>query len=231
MANSKWEYVREFEQPDQVLYHCWPIVRIDGKNFHKFTKLHQMQKPNDKELLQLMNRAAVCVMQQFEDIIISYGQSDEYSFIFKKTTKSYNRRSSKLSSLVVSHFSSSFVFHWNDFFDSKPLQYPPTFDSRTICHPTDKHMLDYLRWRQADCHNNNLYNTCFWSIVDSGKTPKEAESILKGTLSKDKHEMLFQQFETNYNNLPQLFRKGTVIVRREKQVSNHFIFVVVICFH
>ena len=29
-------------------------------------------------------------------------------------------------------------------------------------------MRDYLSWRQADCHINNLYNTVFWALVLQG---------------------------------------------------------------
>lgn len=29
----------------------------------------------------------------------------------------------------------------------------------------DNNLRDYLSWRQADVHINNLYNTCFWNLV------------------------------------------------------------------
>lgn len=47
MANSKFDYVRNFEQNDAILPNCWIVVRIDGKAFHKFTKKHDFNKPND----------------------------------------------------------------------------------------------------------------------------------------------------------------------------------------
>lgn len=42
--------------------------------------------------LELMNKAAVCVFNEFNDIIIAYGQSDEYSFVFRQETDLYQRR-------------------------------------------------------------------------------------------------------------------------------------------
>lgn len=33
MANSKWEYVKDFEMDDKLLPHCWIVVRLDGKGF------------------------------------------------------------------------------------------------------------------------------------------------------------------------------------------------------
>jgi len=221
MANSRYEYVKKFEQDhfdDKLMAHCWPIVRVDGKNFHKFTEDHEMDKPNDIRLLKLMNYAALKVMEKFDDLVLAYGQSDEYSFMFRKKTNAYNRRASKLSSTIVSLFTSSFVYYWEDFFseDGKKLQYPPVFDSRAISYPHEV-MRHYWSWRQVDCHINNQYNTPFWCLVKSGKTPKEAQLVLKGTSSADKNELMFSQFNINYNDLPQIFRKGTVIVRNDKK--------------
>lgn len=47
MANSRFDYVRNFETNDSILPNCWIVVRIDGKAFHKFTKKHDFDKPND----------------------------------------------------------------------------------------------------------------------------------------------------------------------------------------
>lgn len=48
MANSRFDYVREFETDDRILPNCWIVVRIDGKAFHKFTQKHDFEKPNDE---------------------------------------------------------------------------------------------------------------------------------------------------------------------------------------
>ncbi|XP_060621539.1 probable tRNA(His) guanylyltransferase isoform X4 [Anolis sagrei] len=95
------------------------------------------------------------------------------------------------------------------------------FDGRVVLYPSDQNLKDYLSWRQADCHINNLYNTVFWSLVQrSGLTPVEAQKRLQGTLAGDKNEILFSQFNINYNNEPLMYRKGTVLVW---QKVNHII--------
>lgn len=53
-------------------------MRIDGRGFSKFTKKHDFTKPNDRRAIDLMNAAAEEVMKQLVDIVIAYGQSDEY---------------------------------------------------------------------------------------------------------------------------------------------------------
>jgi tRNA(His) guanylyltransferase len=73
---------------------------------------------------------------------------------------------------------------------------------------------------QVDTHINNQYNTCYWALrQQAGKTPSEAQEVLKGTLADFKNEMLFMQFGINYNDLPARFRKGSVIIRCKQLVS------------
>lgn len=167
MAKSKFEYVKDFEVDDRLLPNCWIVVRIDGRGFHKFSDKHNFEKPNDPRALHLMNRAAVTVMKEFRDIVLSYGESDEYSFVIRKDTDMYNRRASKFTSYINSLFSASYVFFWNHYFKEK-LKQIPCFDSRAILYPTDENLKDYLCWRQVDCHINNLYNTTFWALIQNG---------------------------------------------------------------
>jgi len=68
------------------------IILID----FRFTDEHQFLKPNDIRGIKLMNLAAMYVMNTFNDIFIAYGQSDEYSFAFRRDAKIYNRRSEKI---------------------------------------------------------------------------------------------------------------------------------------
>jgi len=214
MAKSKFEYVKKFEESNSCLPNCWIVVRIDGRSFHRFSEDHGYEKPNDKRGLSLMNKCATVVMEQFHDICIAYGESDEYSFVFKRTSTQFSRRKSKLMTNIVSLFSSSFVFYWTNFFADTDLQYPPMFDSRVVVYPALENIRDYLSWRQADCHINNLYNTCFWTLVNKGGlSTTEAEKKLKGTLSGDKNEMLFTEFNINYNTEPEFFKKGTTLIR------------------
>ena len=146
MALSRFEYVKKFEQSDDLLRGCWIVVRIDGKGFHKFSDQHNFIKPNDKRSLDLMSQCAKVVMKEFQDIFMAYGQSDEYSFVLRKETNIYSRRSSKITTNIVSLFASAFVFHWKDYFESQNLSSIPAFDARAVLYPTDEVLRDYLRW-------------------------------------------------------------------------------------
>ncbi|KTW32277.1 tRNA guanylyltransferase [Pneumocystis jirovecii RU7] len=214
MVNSKYEYVRKFETSDKLLPNTWIVIRLDGCGFHKFSSIHEFEKPNDVRALNLMNEAASVTMKAFPDIILAYGNSDEYSFVFQKTCHLYERRSSKLTSIVVSLFTSNYVFLWPRYFKDKMLMYPPSFDARSILYPSKENIRDYLSWRQVDCHINNLYNTAFWALVQKGgMSTTDAEKTLMGTLAKDKNELLFSKFGINYNNEHEMFKKGSVLLR------------------
>eukprot|EP01104_Vermistella_antarctica_P001565 TRINITY_DN1162_c0_g1_i2.p1 TRINITY_DN1162_c0_g1~~TRINITY_DN1162_c0_g1_i2.p1 ORF type:complete len:301 (-),score=79.38 TRINITY_DN1162_c0_g1_i2:23-925(-) len=253
MAKSKYEYVKKFELDDGLLPDTFVVVRIDGRGFTKFCKAHNFKKPNDDAGLGLMNFCAKAVVKEYGDIELAYGQSDEYSFVFKKNTTLYNRRASKIQTNIVSLFASNFVFHWKAFFPDRALQYPPTFDARCVCYPSKKTLRDYLSWRQADCHINNLYNTTFWclvnkykgmptdeatgtslappprdAVIDGGgggggdcekgsitfeKSCQMAGERLRGTVSSEKNEIMFSEFGLNYNQLHEIYKKGSVLIK------------------
>ncbi|KAK4129420.1 tRNAHis guanylyltransferase [Parathielavia appendiculata] len=215
MANSKFEYVKQFEQPDNLLPNTWVVVRIDGRGFTKFANKYGFEKPNDKRALELMNAAARAVMAELPDITIGYGVSDEYSFVFHKTCSLFERRSSKLVSTIVSTFTAYYVHFWSTYFPETPLSPPlPSFDGRAVCYPTVQNLRDYMSWRQVDCHINNLYNTTFWALIHlGGMDATEAEKTLKGTYAADKNEILFSRFGVNYNNEPEMCKKGSVVFR------------------
>lgn len=149
MANSKYEYVKSFELEDRLLPCTWIVVRIDGRSFHRFSDVHDFQKPNDSNALHLMNDCAKAVMEDLSDVVFAYGVSDEYSFVIHKNSGLYKRRASKLVSVIASLFAATYVFKWSIYFPGKMLQYAPAFDGRAVCYPSNSTLRDYLSWRQV----------------------------------------------------------------------------------
>lgn len=194
-----------------------------------------------------MNAAAEAVMEEFTDVILSYGQSDEYSFVFSKKCDLWSRREVKIVTNLVSCFTANYVMKWNEFFPEMKLKRPPQFDGRVVTYPSDKDIRDYLSWRQVDCkhflyfslylslsllflfplsslmallgHVNNQYNTCFWSLVLSGMGRDESYGFLNGTDTEFKNELLFTKFGINYSKIDPVYRKGTIVIRRPPKVK------------
>ncbi|GAA5927184.1 tRNA guanylyltransferase [Sporobolomyces koalae] len=225
MAGSRYEYVKRFELPDPLLPSTFFIIRLDGKGFHGFSKAHDFAKPNDVNALTLMNEAAKRVMGGRElngECVMAFGESDEYSFVFKSGCQLHGRRKSKLVTLVTSIFSSAYVYLWSQYFPNSPLDFSelPVFDGRIVEYVTENEIRDYMRWRQVDTHINNLYNTCFWTLVlKGGRSAQEANKELSGTISSQKQEMLHTEFGINYNNEPAMFRKGSLVMWETVPIS------------
>lgn len=82
----------------------------------------------------------------------------------------------------MSCFTSNYILKWPLFLPETKLLYAPYFDGRCVVYPNDVILMDYLCWRQADCHINNLYNTAFHALVKSGTySEREAEERLMVT--------------------------------------------------
>ncbi|XP_057321112.1 probable tRNA(His) guanylyltransferase [Microplitis mediator] len=214
IAESMSEYYRKFEVESVLWPNSWIVVRVDGKNFSKFSDDHKFSKPNDIRALELMNQSAAAVMNEFPDIVLAYGQSDEYSFVFERETKAYNREAIQLASILCSAFTGTFASQWPKV-GLTPRKYPVSFGGRVGLFALDQDLRGYLSWRQADVHENNLYNTCFWNLVQKkNMTPAQAQEALEGTSSSDKNELLFHSFNINYNNEPEIFRKGSTLIKK-----------------
>ena len=71
-----------------------------------------------------MTACARQVLKDLPDILLAYGQSDEYSFVVRKDTGLYSRRSSKIMTNVVSLFAASYVHFWKDFFGPGEIFFP-----------------------------------------------------------------------------------------------------------
>jgi tRNA(His) guanylyltransferase len=54
-------------------------------------------------------------------------------------------------------------------------------------------------------------------LVKSGKSKIQAQDYLKGTQTREKNELLSQQFGIEYNSLPVIFRMGSSVFRLKTQ--------------
>jgi tRNA(His) guanylyltransferase len=105
-----------------------------------------------------MNAAAIEVVKQFTDIVVAYGQSDEYSFVLHEDCQLFERRAAKLATSISTAFSVEYCMQWDKYFPEQALDRPfPTFDGRCVLYPKKKILRDYLSWRQADCKSRYVW--------------------------------------------------------------------------
>lgn len=53
-----------------------------GENYHRLCAKYEFEKPNDKRALELMNAAAKSTMEGIPEVVIGYGVSDEFRYLF-----------------------------------------------------------------------------------------------------------------------------------------------------
>ena len=75
------------------------------------------------------------ILKALGDCVLALGESDEYSFVFKRQAKLFNRRREKILTTIVSQFSAMYVYYWPQYM-STPLKFPPSFDGRIVIYPT-----------------------------------------------------------------------------------------------
>lgn len=215
------ESMENFELQERLLYDTYIVVRIDGKCFTPFCKLYNFKKPFDDRLIHLMVSCGKNVLKQFPDIILGYGQSDEFSFVFQRDTNLFERKRDEIISAIVSVFASSFVINWKIYFPSLELKDPPGFDARAVLYPNIEKLHDYLCWRQADSHINCFYNYTLNTIIDDGKMDGPAATeFLKGKESEEKYQIL-RDHGIEYSKLPLVHRRGTILLNVDGHIEEN----------
>lgn len=53
---------------------------FQGNGYNRFADDHAFVKPNDVRALELMDLAAWTVMREYPDVVLAYGESDEYRY-------------------------------------------------------------------------------------------------------------------------------------------------------
>lgn len=112
----------------------------------------------------------------------------------------------------------------------------PYFETQVFQLPNEAVLVNYFKTRQLMCHYNNLHATAFWKLVyEKNLSKADAHEMLKviygsyfgldfftncefqGKTESDLNEILFNEFYVNYNNEPDIYRKGTLIYKVTKK--------------
>ena len=197
-----------------------------------------------------MDHCAKSLLEQLKPhILLSYGFSDQFSFVLDRSSDFCGRNLTDILSVLVSSFTSNYVFNWRTYFD-KQLKYAPAFKGTTLLLPNEESLVSYLLTKQHECYILNLNSTLYSALVgryrrydlnesdgyklvehqiggelppeNKGETQKNARlplsnedalSLIKNEIDSVSkiNEFLFKEYGINYNNEPELFRKGSLI--------------------
>lgn len=227
------------ENPTNILPYKPFIVRMDGKNFSKLSKLF-LNKPFDKIFCKSMIQTASAYLSFDLRPVTAYTHSDEITLIFapvctyeeyksdpKKYCHPFDGKHYKLLSELPSYASIKFVSNMrknildsNDYYTTEQKQKlmdlfenPKTiFDARIIVFPDDKdyEIVNHMIWRSRfDCFRNCVSMYAYHYF---------SSNVLKNKSTSERIEMLKSKNVDFQNDIPMYEKFGTFIKNDENKV-------------
>lgn len=205
--NSLGERMKFYEsfQPEFSMPLLPVIVRLDGNNFHNFTK--GLDRPFDDGLCALMQKTA-SYLAELTGAVISYTQSDEITLIlYSDNIKSqiyFDGKISKINSILASKCSLFFNSNLKEFVPKKQNELA-AFDCR--CHnvPVKYEAVNNLIWREMDATRNSIQMVGQANFSHNELQNKNCDEI---------QEMLFTKKGINWNDLPKFKKRGSYFQKR-----------------
>ena len=180
----------------RMLPGTWPVIRVDGKGFSKFTQ-DRYEKPFDERLSTVMAQTAEALLVQLGGIY-AYTESDEISVLLPRDWDLYDRVVEKAVSISAGIASAAFTFAGGEI---------AIFDSRIWLGASFDVVVDYFRWRQSDAARCSLNGWCYWTLRKQGQSVEEATRRLSKRTISEKNELLFAH-GINFNDVPAWQRRG-----------------------
>lgn len=141
------------------LYRNMPvIIRVDGKNFSKYTK--KFNKPFDDLLVHAMQHCAKRVSEELQSFQLAYHQSDEISFLVWNRGKensdiAFGGKVNKINSLCASYMAGYFNKFMSEHADKNLSKQLAFFDCRCFNVPLSD-VPNYFLHRAKDWERNSV---------------------------------------------------------------------------
>jgi len=215
---KRYEASYDFKVPPRT----YTIVRIDGKNFSKYTK--GMDKPFDKTFSDVMDETTKYLCEKLHPKF-GYTQSDEISLVFTdfeniNEQMMFDGKVQKIASICASLATAKFnqamivnklAKHFSEISNidddaSAVVEAfnPAAFDARVFIIPDYREVNNYFVWRQQDATRN--------SVSMAGHAELGPSAIFKKNGSEIQ-ELLFQEKGINWNDYPEKFKRGVVVAK------------------
>lgn len=181
------------------------IVRIDGKNFSKYTK--RLAKPYDETFSHLMIDVTKFLVKE-TNAKIGYTQSDEITLVLYSNDPEkevfFDGKTQKLISVISSLATAKFNQLANNKLSTKLVPEFATFDCRVFQVPDKIEAANALLWRTIDAKKNSI-------SMATRAHYSASEMHLKNSL--EKLEMLLDK-GVDWNLFPAFFKFGSFVATR-----------------
>lgn len=179
------------------------IIRLDGNNFHTYTK--GLRKPFDEKLNQLMVETTKFLVKE-TNAVVGYTQSDEITLILYSDDKKISIYNDGKKQKILSKLTGKLV----TFFNEKRKELLPNhnkvanFDCRIYQVPSLHWACNQLLWREIDASKNSI------SMIAQSLFPHKELQNLNGSQMQDK--MMLEK-GVNWNDLESRYKRGVYIKR------------------
>lgn len=176
------------------------VVRLDGNNFHTFTK--GLKRPYDEDLSMLMVSTTKALVERFH-CDIAYTQSDEITLIFTsepddKAELIFDGRIQKIETLTAAYATAHFNKFLPGYLPAK-AHLLPCFDSRANVVPNLQEAYHALLWRQQDATKN---------AISMGAQALYSQKQLNGKNGPQLRAMMLEK-GVDFDDYPYFFQRGT----------------------
>lgn len=179
------------------------IIRLDGNNFHNWTK--GLDRPFDRGLTELMSETTKFLVKE-TNAVVGYTQSDEITLVLYSNDRKSAIYHEGKKQKILSKLTTKCV----NFFNEKRKEILPThdkvavFDCRIYQTPTLHDACVQLLWRENDATKNSIQ-----MLGQSLFSHNELQN-LNGNEVQDK--MMLEK-GVNWNELETKFKRGTYVKR------------------
>lgn len=187
--------------PEQMIPTLPVIIRIDGNNFHNWTK--GLDRPFDPGLNQLMIETTKALIAE-TNAVVGYTQSDEITLILYSDKRKISIYHEGRKQKILSKLTGFTV----NFFNQKRKELLPNhdkvanFDCRIYQTPNLHDACVQLLWRENDATKNSI------AMLASSHFSHQCLQGLNGNQMQDK---LMQEKAINWNDLPSKYKRGTYL--------------------
>jgi tRNA(His) guanylyltransferase len=196
--------------PDIMIPTLPVIIRLDGNNFHNWTK--GLERPFDEKLTDLMIEATKFLVEE-TNAVVGYTQSDEITLVLYTDNKKSALYADGKKQKILSKLTAKLVA----FFNEKRKDFLPEhdkvaiFDCRIYQTPTLTDAVAQLIWRENDATKNSI------SMLAQSLFSHNSLQNLDGSKMQDK--MMIEK-GVNWNDLPVKFKRGSYV--KLSKVSTKF---------
>jgi tRNA(His) guanylyltransferase len=188
------------------------IIRLDGNNFHNYTK--GLQRPFDEQLSELMIETTKELVKE-TGAVIGYTQSDEITLILHNPDPSKQFYQGGKKFKILSKLTGFAV----NFFNIKRLELLPNhnkianFDCRVYQVPNLYYAYKQLLWRELDATKNSIS-----VLAHSNFSHKSLQNLHRNQLM----DKLMLEKNINWNDLETKYKRGSYVKKVKDSSSEKY---------